>query len=164
MKAVLPILAILAGPASAQESLPVLDLGRIEACFDAAPPESGLPACLGNAANACMEASSDGETTAGSANCVAAETGVWEALMNEEYRSTRSFLGDLDQDGAPAGARADALGSAQRTWLAFRDAECGLRYLRWQDGTIRSVIFASCMLDLTAERALALRDMRESSD
>ncbi len=49
-----------------------------------------------------------------------------------------------------------ALTAAQRAWIAFRDASCGFEYELWSEGTIRSIVGASCMLELTAQRADAL--------
>jgi uncharacterized protein YecT (DUF1311 family) len=51
------------------------------------------------------------------------------------------------------------LRGAQRAWITFRDADCGLQYQMFIDGTIRSNIYTGCMLNFTAARALFLRDL-----
>ncbi len=137
-----------------------VDAGVVRACLASVPAGEVAIGCLGHAADACR-ARPGGQTTPGIAGCIAAETAAWDDLLNEAYRATRDDLTAQDRaDGAPAVPRAPALLAAQRAWLAFRDAECDLSYARWQDGTIRSIVGANCRMVMTAERTVALRDMR----
>lgn len=97
----------------------------------------------------------------GIAACITAETAVWDDILNAEYGKTQSYMTQLDATEPPVlGARPDALRKAQRAWIAYRDAECELTYLRWQGGSIRSIAAANCGLIMTARRAFELRDMR----
>jgi len=144
-------LAMLPRGAVAQEMR--VDRQQVLQCFRATPLDAAPPACIGDAAAACQRLPG-GETTLGTADCLTAETGVWDDLLNAEYRAAMARM--RDQGG---GALAEQLRDAQRAWIAFRDAECGLRYGIWAGGTIRVIIGANCVLRETAERALELRDL-----
>lgn len=146
-------LAILIGltvalPAVAQD----VDARRVEACFASAGPGETAPQCLGQAAGACIDAGND--TTLGSSTCIQSETAAWDAILNREYKAVRSALQAQDL------ALVDMLQAAQRAWIAYRDAECGLEYGRWGDGSIRTIVGANCMMLETAERAIELRDKK----
>ncbi len=110
---------------------------------DAAPR---LEDCIGAAANICME-QPDGYTTVGMSACMARETAWWDEKLNADYAELRDTL---DAEAF------SALREAQRAWIGFREAECNFHYSYWRDGTIRSTFFSSCMLDLTARRAIGL--------
>lgn len=133
--------------ALAQDFLPATDPAQIAACF--ATAAQGDDACVGEAASQCMN-QPGGETTPGTAACLAAEADRWDGHLNAEYKAR---MAELTPD------QKTALREAQRAWIAFRDADCGLQYQIFVDGTIRSVVYSSCMLTMTAERALALRDL-----
>lgn len=132
-----------------------VDTQTVRACFEGAQSATGSPLCLGDASNAC-QARPGGSTTIGIVACISSETTAWDGLLNAEYRATRARMRDL------GGGRAEALLDAQRAWIAFRDAECTLSYIRWQEGTIRSIVAANCQMVMTARRTIALRDMREN--
>lgn len=83
-----------------------------------------------------------------------AEAGIWDDLLNTYYKGARALL--LQQGGT---ALADQLLDAQRAWIAFRDADCGLIYTIWADGSIRTVLAADCQMRKTAQRALEMRDL-----
>ncbi len=166
-------LCLLAAPAAAQTTgfaatvpTAVVDPASVKACLaDGGGPEAG---CIGAAAELCMERTEGGFSTAGMSECTGAETGVWDRLLNETYRSLRADLDGADARDKPSGGqgidRSDALRDAQRAWIAYRDAECRLRWAQFQDGTIRSTIAAGCHLDFTARRAFELRDMGRMED
>ena len=129
-----------------------VDSGTVRSCFAQTQIGEISPDCLGAASNNCQDQGFD--TTMGMTQCIQAETAVWDAILNAQYRSTRAALSAQDP------ALKDHLLTAQRAWIAFRDAECALDYARWQDGSIRSVVHANCMLVMTARRSLELRDMK----
>ncbi|PTX56575.1 uncharacterized protein YecT (DUF1311 family) [Litoreibacter ponti] len=147
IRALALIAALGATPVAAQDLS--ADPQRVFACHAATAEGERYPDCLGAASNDC-QLKPGGSTTPGIAACIASETQAWDTLLNQEYQATRSTLPQ----------HAEALRTAQRAWIAFRDAECRLTYDRWSGGTIRSVAYANCLLVMTAERALALRDMR----
>lgn len=119
----------------------------IEAARSAMAGETGRPQdCIGALSGPCME-SPQGSSTVGTNECLGAETQWWDAFLNERYNVLRKSID---------GESALALRDAQRAWIAFRDAECGLHHTYWREGTIRSTVHAICMLEMTASRAIAL--------
>ena len=110
-----------------------------------------------------MEAEDGGYSTLGMVMCTAAETQVWDRFLNAEYRSTMSALNAMDVDEAqyfPEFAkREDSLRDAQRAWITFRDAECGLAYAMWGSGSMRNIAAATCQLEMTAKRTLELQEL-----
>lgn len=131
------------------------DRGSVDACYSGALPGDTSPSCLGQAANLCQVQGSS--TTNGIVQCIQAETAAWDGLLNQVYGEVREVV-----DARPAGAvnLPEALLTAQRAWIAYRDAECELAYGLWQDGTIRSIVHANCVMQMTARRAIELRDMK----
>lgn len=148
------LLLLLASPAAAEEapSYTPEDASLMTACIERlSDGDSGdtrpQTECIGAASNACMENEEGGFTTVGMAACTARETAWWDSQLNAHYTSLEATL-DADLFSA--------LRDAQRAWIAYRDASCGFEYDLWSDGTIRSIVFAGCMLDLTARRAQTL--------
>lgn len=153
------VLAGLTGAGFAQ-TVPAGSLSGIEAtvraCFAGAAPGESAPDCLGAGAQPCTE-TPEGMTTHGTAQCLAAETAVWDDLLNTEYKALRA------QMLAQGEGLGDSLLDAQRAWIAFRDADCAFDYARWGDGSIRQIVGANCLMQMTAARAIALRDKRDGS-
>lgn len=155
-----PILCLaIIGQQSAAQDLSV-NAGDVRACYRDTPVGAGYPDCLGAASNAC-QGQAGGSTTIGISECIMAETAVWDELLNEAYGDLRAEFGaQEDVPGEASGADLKiALRDAQRAWIAFRDADCGLAYSMWLGGSIRTIVSANCQLTHTASRALALRDM-----
>ena len=78
--------------------------------------------------------------------CIAAETSRHDARLNETYRALR---------GQFYSARLTALVAAQRLWMQYRDANCSA-YAYPDGGTPAAIHRASCLLEMTAERASEL--------
>ena len=137
----------------------------LDACYDAADGTEALAACKGQMAESCMATQDGGYTTLGMSLCAAAEADVWDKYLNSEYKTTMAWAKSADEDEAvyfPGYAnRAESLLNAQRAWIAFRDAECALAYASWGSGSMRSIAGAGCRLEMTADRALELRSLRE---
>lgn len=156
MRHLIPALLVallMAAPAQAQSLW--ADEGIVRGCFAGAAIGETQPRCLGAASGQC-QALPGGSTTPGIADCIGAETSVWDKILNEEYQATRAQFRAAD----PGGALAQSLLDAQRAWIAYRDAECALTYQRWIGGSIRSIAHANCVMGFTSERAIGLRDMR----
>ena len=129
-------------------------------CFENTEIGALYPLCLGEASGQCQE-QPGGSTTIGIAECIQAETAMWDVILNEEYKWTQMANQTADEEGlSQVMDRSDALRDAQRAWSAFRVADCAARYAMWQDGTIRTIVSANCHLTMTAQRAIELRDMR----
>jgi uncharacterized protein YecT (DUF1311 family) len=122
----------------------------VRECFAEYAPATGDTSCLGQASQACLAEA--GETTLTTLACIGAETQAWDSLLNTEYKARRA---EMDKTGLT-----DKLVAAQRAWVAFRDAECGLEVARWGDGTLAGVVGANCLMEMTAARAAQLRDKK----
>lgn len=154
MRCILTILLLLATPVV--EAAPDVDVGEIEACLAGRTDDSD--ACVGIAANRCQEAPG-GSSTSGIAECLSAEADAWDRLLNGNYRDAIEEATVVDEDLAASGSTVEAvadLRTAQRAWIAFRDAECDRLFSLNAGGTIRTIVYAQCRLSLTAERAIAL--------
>lgn len=135
-------------------------------CYDGAEETDAKAQCLGQMSTECMETQDGGYSTLGMTSCLSAEAEVWDGYLNSEYRVTRDYMKSADADEAvyfPAYAvRAEKLLDAQRAWIAYRDAACALDYAEWGSGSMRNIAFADCMMQMTAERTIELRQMREA--
>ncbi len=157
MKKCLWLLAFVLTPFGAQAENLAATYGKaLLQCYAA---DNDKMACLGRTAETCMAREADGDTTAGMVQCTSAETEIWDAKLNEEYKITQAFFAGIDT--ADGGGRVDALLKAQRTWVDFRDAECAMEYSAWGDGSIRSIAGADCLMSRTAERTVRLLELRE---
>ncbi|MGB3408449.1 MAG: lysozyme inhibitor LprI family protein [Jannaschia sp.] len=143
------------GSALAQDIL--FDPAPVAKCF--AQAEEPRPGCIGDASALCQERTEGGTSTYGMVECSARETREWDRLLNVEYQALRTRL-EAEDDGEGID-RSDALRDAQRAWIAYRDTECTLQYALYQEGTIRSIVGAGCVLGFTATRTLELRAMRQ---
>jgi uncharacterized protein YecT (DUF1311 family) len=88
------------------------------------------------------------DTTVAIMDCLGGLAGKWDKRLNAAYQAA------LKASESPA--RKDALIGAERAWLAYRKANCG--WYDAQEGTIREVAGAQCMLDMTRGRAVELED------
>lgn len=167
MRSFVILFCLIAGPVSAQsfeERIQVF-ADDLEACFFTSDTVELQRACIGDMAENCMDAEEGGHSTLGMSMCSSAEADVWDGLLNREYRETMARAKAADEDDLayfPEFAnRAKALLEAQRAWIAYRDAECGLAYALWGSGSMRHIAGAGCIMDMTAERAIELRALRE---
>lgn len=153
---------ILALPATAAEHELETFQPVLTQCYEAAATPDAKRACIGKMWDAC-QTTPDGGTTIGMSFCALAERDVWDGYLNAEYRATMDAMRRMDAaDGPEFATRADFLRDAQRAWIAFRDAECGLAYAIWGSGSMRQIAGAACLRDLTAERTIELIEIRET--
>ncbi len=158
-------LAFIASPLMAQDIDPARMLSGLRACYDAADTIEGKNACLWQMSNRCMDETQGGYSTLGQAQCMAAESDAWDALLNEEYRfamdSARS-LDETDADTPEFAVRADTLREAQRAWIPYRDANCTAAYAKWGMGSMRQIEGVSCLMRMTAQRTVELWALYET--
>ena len=97
--------------------------------------------------------------------CLFSEADFWDGLLNIEYKQTLQWAKSMDTDDLdyfPEYAnRAKALRDAQRVWISYRDAECELDYAVRGSGSMRYIAGSDCILRLTANRTIELRQKRE---
>lgn len=82
--------------------------------------------------------------------------------LNAAYQKLRKQLAERDKtaDASSKGAT-DALVTAQRAWVAFRDANCALSGFQARGGTMEPMLIASCLADMSSKRAAELRQLSE---
>jgi uncharacterized protein YecT (DUF1311 family) len=124
-------------------------IAAIRACADRNQDDvtEGERQCLFDLVATPCQNEEGGQSTHGMARCFNLETGIWDGLLNENYKSLR--------EGLDAG-RAARLKEMQRTWIAARDATCAFYDARIQ-GTMAIPMAAACVTRETARRALLLR-------
>jgi uncharacterized protein YecT (DUF1311 family) len=112
-----------------------------------------------------MDSQEGGHSTLGMTACLNAEADVWDGFLNTEYWATQDWAKAADEEEAAQfpefAVMAERLREAQRAWIAFRDAECALSYAEWGSGSMRNIAHADCRMQMTAERTIELRRMRE---
>ena len=96
----------------------------------------GLAAGSAAAAPDCRNAA----TTIEINECADADLKTVEKTLNTTYQAALKAVGDAE--GAKAKA---ALVAAERAWIKFREADCNALYELWADGTMRTVVYVSCM-------------------
>lgn len=105
-----------------------------------------LPA-WGQAGNYPADAAcADKSSTVEISECLQQQTTLFDKRLNAAYHALME-----KQESAE---RKSALLRAERAWIAYRTANCG--WYGAHEGTIRQILAASCMLNMTRERALEL--------
>ena len=116
----------------------------------AASPEA-MEARYSPAYDRCLD-QPGGQTTYGMIQCTAEELKVQDGRLNQAYRVAMADLNDRQK------AR---LKTAQRAWIAFRDADCAAQFDEdW--GTLSRVTANMCVLQRTVERTLELEAYRQA--
>jgi uncharacterized protein YecT (DUF1311 family) len=82
--------------------------------------------------------------------CVQAKTALADQRLHAAYKSLQARVDP---------AQRQALLSAQRLWVQYRDANCG--FYGTQDGSIRQVQAAECIRSMTEDRARELEKAME---
>lgn len=93
----------------------------------------------------CADAQSQAEMTI----CAGKEYKSADATLNQVYRQLVAKLNDEE--------RAE-LKDAQTAWLKYRDANCTFVADQYKGGTIRPMIEALCLADVTRNRTAELRN------
>jgi len=107
-----------------------------------------LPAVAQAADDPAAEACHRKDTTVAIMDCLNGLTAQWDKRLNAAYQAALK--------ASESQTRKEALIRAERAWLAFRTANCG--WYDAQEGTIREIAGADCMLDTTKGRAAELED------
>jgi len=88
--------------------------------------------------------------TAGRSECYDGQYKKEDAELNLVYRQVMSHLDSKSQR--------DALKTAQRAWISYRDKECAFDAARYEGGTEMNVVLPACLYRETGLRTDALRD------
>jgi uncharacterized protein YecT (DUF1311 family) len=82
--------------------------------------------------------------------------------LNAEYQKLRKLLAERDKAADADGKGAtDALVTAQRAWVAFRDANCALAGFQARGGSMEPMLISSCLAEMSGKRAEELRQLSE---
>ncbi|MDR0277211.1 MAG: lysozyme inhibitor LprI family protein [Paucimonas sp.] len=95
----------------------------------------------------CMQAAN---TTVAMRDCSGAELKRQDTRLNQAYKSTMNSLEQPQQD---------KLREAQRAWVKYRDANCGM-YYGLTGGTIDQLNGSGCQVDMTKQRADELEKLQ----
>jgi uncharacterized protein YecT (DUF1311 family) len=98
-----------------------------------------------SAAIDCKNATSTNTNTNTINECALIEQKQVEAKLNAVYQRVMKHLGQPDSETDKYAETKAALLAAQRAWVKFREADCHAMYLHYQGGTIRGVIYITCM-------------------
>ncbi|MBK0328707.1 DUF1311 domain-containing protein [Rhodobacteraceae bacterium F11138] len=158
--AVFAVLCTAPIPSAAQDL--VFSIEITAACIAAAPDMPAKRACIGNAADACMQATPAGDTTVGMGGCLDRERAYWDAMLNANYQTARAQAKAADAEMQEIGATVPSMDAAlrdmQRNWIGYRDATCDYERSLWSNGTGAGPATLSCLMRLTGEQALYLGD------
>ncbi len=89
------------------------------------------------------------QTQAEMNNCAGKEYQSADAELNQVYRKLVSMLDDEEKPG---------LKDAQNAWLKYRDANCDFVADQYKGGTIRPMIHAYCLAEVTRNRTTELKN------
>src|SRR6185369_13463031 len=81
--------------------------------------------------------------------CAAEAYKAADAVLNQVYRQ---LVAKLDDDEKAQ------LKEAQTAWLKYRDTNCDFVADQYKGGTMRPMIYAGCLADVTKNRTSELRD------
>jgi uncharacterized protein YecT (DUF1311 family) len=109
----------------------------------------GYTECIGVGTNACQSVPG-GDSTIGMVDCNTKEQTFWDDMLNNAYGELEARL---DADAFAA------LKQAQEAWIPWRDAKCEAVLAIFSEGSIRGVIYSSCLMETTAQRAVDLMDI-----
>lgn len=93
----------------------------------------------------CAKAQSQAELN----DCWGKEYRAADVILNQVYRQLVSILDDEEKS---------QLKEAQMAWLKYRDANCEFVADQYKGGTIRPMIHAVCLGNMTQNRTTELRD------
>ena len=92
-----------------------------------------------------------GTTTLAINACLKARFEKSDATLNRYYRAALARLGGEGESKA-----SDELVQAERSWIAYRDSECGAVFEHWSGGTIRVSMDFDCRIRITRLRTYTI--------
>lgn len=124
----------------------LLSLSLPLCAFDPHPIEAELSRCMESA---------EGMSTVGMKRCLATATEAWDGELNKVYRE---LMAAIDAEGKKR------LRAAQRSWIAFRDAELDALVAIYgaMGGTMFQVMHADAVSALTRDRVRQLEATLEA--
>jgi uncharacterized protein YecT (DUF1311 family) len=84
--------------------------------------------------------------------CAKQQFDVQDSLLNRAYSRLIAELPATNSQGVSGDSPRKLLVTAQRKWLAFRDADCSAQEKVYQNGSARTVMFLDCLRERTEQR------------
>lgn len=135
----------------------------IEACLDASRDAT---TCIGQQAAACMNTDTDVPADYVESLCTEIELDWWDTRLNANYQSLMALNETFDSKYGnppddPENSLTGTYRAAQRAWLPFRDRTCDHARISTgaSDGPAADSLYLTCLLTLTATRALEMEDI-----
>jgi uncharacterized protein YecT (DUF1311 family) len=98
----------------------------------------------------------DPQTQRDMTNCAAQEFTYADQDLNDTYQiAINDWLGGRQTENG------HALLTAQRAWLAYRDAQCTAEAAMFQGGSMQPMVFHLCLTNLTRARTETIRRYSE---
>lgn len=86
--------------------------------------------------------------------CAQADFKAEDGRLNAEYKAAMARARELDSYAETDGpGAAEALKTAQRAWITYRDAACEAESWLMKGGSAEPLVVLTCMATLTAQRA-----------
>jgi uncharacterized protein YecT (DUF1311 family) len=121
-------------------------------------PSSALAQAVCGASGACDNQTSNVEYK----DCLGKLADAQDAELNRLYGKVRDLLTGYDASGSPAPKLMPGFKSAQKAWIAFRDAQCTVEYNIAQGGTAGGGYGSECVCQLTYHRNVDLKRLLDS--
>ena len=89
-----------------------------------------------------------------------------DAKLNKVYATYLKKMQGIDADmgSTPPDTAVVRLKTAQRAWIAFRDAECPLESVDNMGGSIERILVPACLATLTKERTTTLKEQLKAME
>ena len=107
----------------------------------------------------------DGNTSEMAA-CAENDYQAEDAKLNKVYATYLKKMQGIDADmgSTPPDTAVVRLKTAQRAWIAFRDAECPLESVDNMGGSIERILVPACLAALTKERTTTLKEQLKAME
>ena len=97
-------------------------------------------------------------------DCAYREYEAEDEALNAEYRKALAKARALDDEYEGPPAAVDALKSAQRAWIGYRDGQCEFAGFEARGGSMEPMLVSGCLADLTRKRTAELKALYEQEN
>lgn len=98
--------------------------------------------------------------------CANVDYEVADKALNATYKTVMAHIVEIDKDLAESmpnlvGA-VDALKTAQRAWIGYRDGQCALSGFSARGGSMEPMLVSGCLAELTSKRTAELKALLDA--
>ena len=134
----------------------------LETCLaEAEAGDRDRQSCVGKMYDACP---GNAGSTLEMVTCITDETAFWDARLNQVYRELMALYQQQDSEFGDDYNMAARLRETQRGWIEWRDLKCRFAYDEFRGGTLGRITGADCIMNMTAERAFELEDLKDAAE